>query len=246
MYGYIYKITNLKNNKFYIGKHKYNKPELDENYFSSGKLINQSLNKYGRENFKVELVDIADTLEELNRKEIFYIKEFDCIAPNGYNLTKGGDGISEPTEEILEKNRQWYAGRKQPLESNLKRSSTLKNVEHNKEWVEKISNALKGRAPAQHTVDASIKKLRGSHWFNNGKVEKMLQEEDLINYPDWKPGRLKNPFPDCTGQAHSEERRKNSSNSHKGLVWFNNGQRELMFKPDNVPEGFVKGRLKVR
>lgn len=244
MYGYIYKITNLLNNKFYIGKHKYNKPELDESYFSSGKLINQSLNKYGKENFKVELIDIANTLEELNDKEVFYIKELDCMVPNGYNLTKGGDGISEPSKEIIEKNRAWHLGRNQSSESNLKRSNTLKGKTHNKEWVDKISQSLKGRMPAENTIQASLDKLRGSRWYNDGKIEKMLQPDDLINYPDMKLGRLKNPFPDSTGKKHSEERKKNSSLSHKGLCWYNDGIKEFMFKPDNVPEGFVKGRLK--
>ena len=43
----IYKITNLINNKIYIGKDT----TSDPNYFGSGLLINRAFKKYGKENF---------------------------------------------------------------------------------------------------------------------------------------------------------------------------------------------------
>lgn len=92
MYGYIYKRENLINGKIYIGKHKYSQPMLDERYRGSGKLLNYALDKYGEDNFTYELIDTADTLEELNLLEKFYIEIFNCIHPNGYNISTGGDG----------------------------------------------------------------------------------------------------------------------------------------------------------
>ena len=92
MYGYIYKRENLINGKIYIGKHKYSQPMLDESYRGSGKLLNYALVKYGEDNFTYELIDTADTLEELNLLEKFYIEIFNCIHPNGYNISAGGDG----------------------------------------------------------------------------------------------------------------------------------------------------------
>lgn len=53
MYGYIYLITNKINGKQYVGKHKYNKPELDPNYITSGIIINEAIEKYSLDNFKV-------------------------------------------------------------------------------------------------------------------------------------------------------------------------------------------------
>ena len=50
MFGYIYKITNKINGKIYVGKHKYDKPEIDESYWCSGSYIMRSINKYGIEN----------------------------------------------------------------------------------------------------------------------------------------------------------------------------------------------------
>lgn len=93
MYGYIYMITNKVNGKIYIGKHHYIGPGLDPNYFASGKLINEAVNKYGRENFDVAMLSTANTLDELNAQEAAYIKEYNAQDLSvGYNLTSGGDG----------------------------------------------------------------------------------------------------------------------------------------------------------
>ncbi|MCK9576236.1 MAG: GIY-YIG nuclease family protein [Candidatus Pacearchaeota archaeon] len=85
----IYKITNLINGKIYVGQDSHNNP----NYFGSGILINKAIKKYGIENFKKEIIDTANTTDELNEKEIFWIKELHAKDSNiGYNLTDGGGG----------------------------------------------------------------------------------------------------------------------------------------------------------
>jgi group I intron endonuclease len=84
----IYKTTNLLNGKVYIGQDSHNNP----NYLGSGILLIRAIKKYGRENFKKEVIDIAESLEDLNEKEIYWIKFCNCKTPNGYNLTDGGEG----------------------------------------------------------------------------------------------------------------------------------------------------------
>lgn len=49
---YLYRITNLVNNKVYVGMHR--SESLDNNYMGSGKLIQQAINKYGVDKFKKE------------------------------------------------------------------------------------------------------------------------------------------------------------------------------------------------
>lgn len=88
---YIYKITNNLNGKSYIGL-KSKTVEESKDYYGSGKLINQSIDKYGKENFTKEILerDIEDH-QYLNDREIYWIERFNTFN-NGYNLTKGGQG----------------------------------------------------------------------------------------------------------------------------------------------------------
>lgn len=245
MFGYIYKITNLLNGKIYVGKHKYDKPELDPKYTASGTLINKSINKHGIQNFSNELICTCDSLEELNLKESLFILEFNSMYPNGYNLTSGGDGISNPSEEILRKNREWHLGKVQSEETIQKRINALKKVHHDDEWVNKISSSLRGRRPSDHTLEASKKRHVNTVWYNDGQKEYMIKETDSM--PDnLVKGRLKNPFPNQSGKKKSENCCANISKSRKGLKWYNNGIKEIMLKePTEIPEGFVRGRLKI-
>ena len=92
MYGYIYKTTNLLNNKIYIGQHKSN--IFDESYHGSGKYLWNSINKHGIENFKTELIKECFNKEELDFYEIYYIDYYNSRDKSiGYNITLGGYGI---------------------------------------------------------------------------------------------------------------------------------------------------------
>lgn len=244
MYGYIYKITNNISGKIYIGKHKYDKPTLDESYRASGVYINRSIEKYGWQNFTQELVDIADTLEELNHKEIYYIKFYQCQYPLGYNLTEGGDGLANPSAEVREKMASKKRGTKQSEATKAKRIASLKKVEHTLEWRQKVSASNKGTPPSQLARQRSSETHKGSSWYNNGLVEIMSPSEKPI--PEgFTKGRIKNPFPNSKGVPHSPERVAKIAAKKAGTTWCNNGTIEKMLPKDQaLPLGFVKGRIK--
>lgn len=92
---FIYMITNLINDKKYIGL---TKNSIKERYYhhcrkavhGGGFYLHSALRKYGVENFKIEKLDEASDIEELKQKEIEYIEKYNTFN-NGYNLTKGGD-----------------------------------------------------------------------------------------------------------------------------------------------------------
>ena len=117
--GFIYKITNTKNNKIYIGKtigsinkrwreHKSNALNKTDNY-----LLHLVMRKYGIENFIIEIVEECPN-ELLNEKEIYYIKFFNSYIGQdknkncGYNMTPGGEGKDyDSYDKIFE---LWDAG----------------------------------------------------------------------------------------------------------------------------------------
>lgn len=241
MFGYIYKITNNLNQKVYIGKHKYDKPELDKYYITSGKYITDSINKYGIENFTREIIDTAETEAELNLREKYHIKKCNSKVPNGYNLTDGADGLSNPSSAVRKVMSVKAKERKYSKETLQKRSASLKKVIHTEEWLNKISTSLKGRKPSENTINASSKRHKGAVWYNNGVIEVMLQEPPKDT--SFVKGRLKNPFPDRTGKKQSKEVLEEISKTKSQQRWYNNGIEERMFNTSSVPIGYTLGRL---
>lgn len=94
----IYKITNLINNKSYIGQsiniekrwyeHKYKSQCEDDKSFNS--ILHIAFRKYGIDNFKFEILEELKTAEQLDKREQYYIKLYNTITPNGYNILEGG------------------------------------------------------------------------------------------------------------------------------------------------------------
>lgn len=99
MIGYIYKITNLTNGKIYIGQtaksieQRYKEHLFEAFNMNTQRPLYKALRKYGSDNFKVECIEETE-LKNLNERETFYIKEYNCLAicGNGYNVTYGGEG----------------------------------------------------------------------------------------------------------------------------------------------------------
>lgn len=93
MYYTIYKVTNLINEKVYIGKHK--TTNLDDNYLGSGTLILRAIRKYGEENFRKEILYIFDNEKDMNDCEKSLVDNNFINSDNTYNLTCGGHGSWE-------------------------------------------------------------------------------------------------------------------------------------------------------
>lgn len=94
----IYKITNLINNKCYIGQSIHIEKRFAQHKSpyeiecNSDKPLYQAFKKYGIENFSFEILEEC-TQDELNDKEKFYIEKYQSlIHQNGYNIRSGGEG----------------------------------------------------------------------------------------------------------------------------------------------------------
>lgn len=97
--GGIYLLRNLSDGKVYIGKSIDLEKRLKEHKLSlirgnhHNNYLQNAWNKYGENNFEVEILFNSDDREELNEKEIYFIKLYKSNDLNcGYNLTSGGEG----------------------------------------------------------------------------------------------------------------------------------------------------------
>lgn len=87
----IYRITNIKSGKVYIGQTVRTLEErMAEHARHSKTAIDAAIKKYGIDAFNVEVIDTAETVDELNEKERYWIQYYGCEKPNGYNLCEGG------------------------------------------------------------------------------------------------------------------------------------------------------------
>lgn len=94
MKGFIYKITNLINGKIYIGQTKVDVQVRWKEHIRKSKyndqIIQRAISKYGKENFTIETLEVCN-IEEIDEREIFYIKFFDSTNKSkGYNVSIGG------------------------------------------------------------------------------------------------------------------------------------------------------------
>lgn len=167
MFFKIYKTTNLVNGKIYIGQTHYDKP----NYYGSGNLILQALEKYGLEKFTKEYIDEASSQEELDKKERFWIKEMDSQNKEiGYNIADGGWNCLTMNDDIKAKISSTLKG-KYVGENSFRKGVPL-TEEHKKalsvankgktlsdEHKEKLSKAHTGKKQSDETK----RKLSESH-----------------------------------------------------------------------------------
>lgn len=126
---YTYRITNLINNKYYLGIHMTN--NLDDGYMGSGKAITSAIRKYGKENFKKEILNYYKCYKELAEAERALITERELCDENCYNLTLGGVGGPaflghHHSDETKQKLSNIQRGKKHSLETRLRISESQK------------------------------------------------------------------------------------------------------------------------
>lgn len=119
--GFIYLITDNTNGKQYVGQtvdtiqHRFQRghirsakrlqrarDEKDTKYICYNEYFYGSMLSHGIENFSVQMiVEVND--DELDDMEIYFIKEYNTLRPNGYNLTSGGGHFRhhESTKKIM-------------------------------------------------------------------------------------------------------------------------------------------------
>lgn len=175
-YGIIYKITCLVDPKAYIGKTKKTLGTRWSTHLSDFKrflsyehtpgtkkrnfctFLYNGFDKYGVHNFTINMIGSALSKEELSQLETQMIAEHGTLAPNGYNLTTGGEGGWEHPPELKEKMRE----------------NTIKGIHANIDKLRK--NALSKGLP----VHVIFTKLKGD------KDAYLIQHHPLCNQKEFK------------------------------------------------------------
>jgi group I intron endonuclease len=187
----IYKITNNINGKIYIGKDSRNK----KSYMGSGKSIKNAINKYGIENFTKEIIDSANSLDELNEKEKKWISYYNSYIPSvGYNRSLGGEGnwdLSLMPEEDVKKMRENHLLSCRSDEfRQRKREDTLKHFSDSANRIRQ-SQAIKkfwenSDDEFKKNVKERLERMRKKRWDSPGEKEK-ASENFKINNPAYDP-----------------------------------------------------------
>ena len=207
-YGYIYLTHCSKTDKYYIGQHKWDIDKhplskkhdmlikhfkeskgfdifgIDPNYLGSGKLLNEDIQKYGREYFYiVDILAVGEDKDELDELERYYIDDYRYMGFDLYNLAKGGNGgniisnlLPEAYEAFCNKQKELTRLGITPLLKYCSKPGKL--------------NGMYGR---KHTDESKLKN-RNSHIGKKMSLEarqKMSASHNPLNIPPNQKGKIK-------------------------------------------------------
>jgi group I intron endonuclease len=185
--GYIYKITNRISKKCYIGETKKNNPysrwnehkrKIEQNIGCPA--LQDAVKKYGIDNFTFEILIICFD-EDRYKFEIEYIKKYNSMSPNGYNLTKGGEGggfygkkhSQETIERIRNTSKQKYIDNPELKQQLSQRQKIIMNSD---EVRNKIKESYKNS-----NIFKNLKKDKGQSGFAKIKVNQYDLHNNFIN-----------------------------------------------------------------
>lgn len=155
--GYIYMVENKINGKKYVGQTKCLdietrwKQHRKCDKSSLGTCLFRAYNKYGISNFIFKILCICFD-NDTNTNEIYYIKKYNTIYPNGYNLQEGGNNRKhnpytiEQIRNSLKGEKSKNFGKHLPIETREKISERLrgsKNPNYNKKMPEELKQKIR-------------------------------------------------------------------------------------------------------
>jgi group I intron endonuclease len=171
----IYKTTNLINNKIYIGQ---SYKDNDFSYLGSGKTLIKALKKYGKSNFKKEIIVQGD-FNKLYTDELekHYIQLYASYKKNiGYNIDKGGSGNSRNQNKNISINNKGKVMSEKAREN--MRIAAKNKAPVSQETKEKMSKKLMGnkRRAGKKFTEEQLEKMRiGIKKAKNTPEQKALQ-----------------------------------------------------------------------
>ena len=202
---FVYLTTNLINNHKYIGYHY---GFENDNYLGSGKILNIAIKKYGRENFKREILQVYPDEITAKQGEKDWIKKYNAInSSEFYNIAEGGEGNSKvliqwmlehPEEGQKFKELAWEASKKwQENNPEKVKINILKAQKASQEWYQKhpeqrIKNyeAIKKWNEDNPELRLQMNKqnaLKANEWYTqHPEARKKQHQAAMDGYYKWK------------------------------------------------------------
>lgn len=195
-YHYVYITTNMINGKQYVGDRSCKCEPLNDSYLGSGRpLFENAKKKYGKENFKKEILEFFETKKEAFNAQEKYIKMYNTLNPNGYNISpKGGLNVngchSEETKnkignankikrkgrkaskETINKMRLSMLGKNKGKKLSQEQKNFLSNLYKNKTYEE-----LYGKEKAYRMIENSRNSHKG---FKHSEKSKEIMREKAL------------------------------------------------------------------
>lgn len=185
----VYLTTNLINGKMYIGADSKNNPQ----YLGSGDFIKKAIKKYGKENFKKEILETCSSWEELMKCEEKWCHNFNVKTnPIFYNCTNKGKG-SAPGRRVSSEGKHNMSKSKLGISINLPSKCVLQyDLKGNliKEWNGGASQIRKELGIiVSSTVRGITKTCKGYFWrykdnplnLNEVEINQILTKSDKGN-----------------------------------------------------------------
>ena len=189
--GEIYLITNTSQNKVYVGQtrsHRMNKDKyrpfgsigrfkdhiseaINNTKKNQCSYLNNAIRKYGSDKFQVELLEKCD-VNDLDKREQYYIEKYKSLFPNGYNLTKGGQTFSCDNDVV---------------NNAIKNEPNKRGRDFGFKHTEETINKMKERLTDKNLLNAKKQTMSTymTSYYDNKKIEILLQyilDDDIEKY----------------------------------------------------------------
>ena len=232
----VYKITNSKNDKVYIGQTTGKIGDRFCQHVSKARANNPSspltalhsaIKKYGADCFVITTICRANSQEELDRREQLCIRLFKSLAPCGYNLKTGG-GRGLHSEETKKKISERHLGTVRSLESRLKQSLSVTGAGNHKFGKSGPNSCWYGK---HHTPEHRRKMSELFSGKNNPQYGKKLSESHKAALLAANKGKKRSDAHKLAismahkGRVLSEETRQKISKAMTGRVGYLRGKK---------------------
>jgi len=253
----VYLITNTVNDKKkkYVGitQHKHSKrfrQHINAANRGLNTVICNAIRKYGEKAFTIALLDKTSDIDNLCDLEFHYIKQYNTKAPNGYNVTDGGDGItgfsfSEESKKKMSASAigkpSWNKGKKglqvawnkgQPMSDEQKKKISIAKIGKtvSEETKRKMSIAHTGITHSEETKK-KLAKIQTGRKYSEESRNKMSESQK--GHTAWNKGKVL-----------SEEHKRKLSEARKGKRPWNKGKPHSEQHKKKLSEAWVHRRVR--